>query len=64
RISCPTFWSMAFLDDLCPPVGNYAAYNRLCSARKMVRYDVAVGHIHTDECKAATVKWVEEFVRS
>ncbi|HRU24218.1 MAG TPA: acetylxylan esterase [Candidatus Latescibacteria bacterium] len=64
RISCPTFWSMAFLDDLCPSVGNYAAYNRLCSARKMVRHDVAVGHIHTDECKAATVKWVEEFVRS
>ena len=64
RISCPTFWSMAFLDDLCPPVGNYAALNRLRSSSVTIRHDVSVGHIHTDECKAATVRWVEDFVRS
>jgi len=55
---------MAFLDDLCPPVGNYAALNRLRSSSVTIRHDISVGHIHTDECKAATVQWVEDFVRS
>jgi cephalosporin-C deacetylase-like acetyl esterase len=62
RVTCPTLWSVAFLDDLCPPTGNYAAYNQV-AAPKTIRHDIATGHVHTDECKEATFSWVAEQTR-
>jgi len=63
RIRCPAMFSLGFLDDLCPPTGIYAAYNAL-RGPKTIRHDVAIGHVHTDECKAATYLWVEDYLRS
>ena len=61
RVKCPAFWSVSFLDDICPPTGNYAAFNRLRGPKTM-RHDVPTAHIHTDECKAAFINYVTTHV--
>lgn len=57
RIGVPAFFSVAFLDDVCPPTGVYAAYNRL-RGRRFVHHETAAGHEHTETTTEAMARWV------
>jgi cephalosporin-C deacetylase-like acetyl esterase len=61
RIGVPAFFSVAFLDDVCPPTGVYAAYNRLRGLRS-VHHEIEASHVHTETAKAATARWVDAYL--
>jgi cephalosporin-C deacetylase len=61
-INVPAFFSIAFLDDVCPPEGIYAAYNRLRGPR-WVHHDIGSSHVYTDAAKEAVRQWIGDAIR-
>ncbi|HOJ32372.1 MAG TPA: alpha/beta fold hydrolase [Candidatus Hydrogenedentes bacterium] len=55
-IDCPVHFTVCFLDDLCPPGGVYAVYNRLAGP-KVIRHETQVPHEHTIATKQAELDW-------
>jgi len=63
RISCPAYFGICFLDDLCPPTGAYATFNSL-RGLKSARHEPAIGHIYTDGWREASYAWMDEHIRT
>jgi len=61
RVRCPTLISVALLDDVCPPSGIFAAYNRLECPNELAIYRY---HNHEDIpahwCRK--LHWAEQYL--
>jgi cephalosporin-C deacetylase-like acetyl esterase len=62
KIKCPTLFSACFLDDACPPTGIYAAYNSLAGPKE-INNEVTTGHIHTENFKDMSYRWLSNRIR-
>ena len=53
RVKCPVRVTIGFIDEICPPIGIYSAYNSLGSADKGIIHGIERGHGYWPEANAA-----------
>jgi cephalosporin-C deacetylase len=59
QLNIPTFYSMGYNDETCPPTSMYAAYNSI-SAPKILKLYLETGHWTYPEENEATSEWLYE----